>query len=68
MPRMKNSIDLLTKDTTENLIEIVRGNPALYDASLPEYKDASIVKNLWISVAKEMEIDGLTGICFFDYL
>jgi len=65
MPRMKNSIDLLTKETTEKLIEIVRDNPALYNASLPEYKDASIVKNLWISVTKEMKIDGLTGICFF---
>jgi hypothetical protein len=53
---------LISKNNTEKLIEIVRENPELCDASLSDYKDTLVIKNIWSSVAKEMKIQDLTGI------
>lgn len=46
----------------ENLVELVRANPVLYDATLSEYKrDAQSVQTVWTSIAEAMgrrDVDG----------
>ena len=42
--------------TSETLIGLVREESALYDASLPGYKDHTLEKNIWKEIAKEMNM------------
>jgi hypothetical protein len=46
------------KRELEELIELVRQNPGLYDQSLPRYKDVQWTSNLWKKLAEHFQVDG----------
>ena len=58
MPRGANHY---TDAETEQLIEMVREHPCLYDPKLPTYRDAQLVANTWQSIADILARDGFDG-------
>ncbi|KAL8595200.1 hypothetical protein ACOMHN_043353 [Nucella lapillus] len=54
----KKNVSLQEK---EKLISIIKEQPAVYDATLPEYKDAQFQENIWLSVAEAMGRDDISG-------
>ncbi|KAL8609934.1 hypothetical protein ACOMHN_046854 [Nucella lapillus] len=53
----KKNVSLQEK---EKLISIIKEQPAVYDATLPEYKDAQFQENIWLSVAEAMGRDDIS--------
>ena len=51
----------LDKDDCERLIELVRMNEVIYDASHEDYKDAQLVQHVWTTIASEMGKNDLDG-------
>ncbi|KAK8773822.1 hypothetical protein V5799_011645, partial [Amblyomma americanum] len=45
-------------DDVERLIGLVQANPALYDMTLPEYKDKGKRNLMWTAIGIELGIDG----------
>ena len=45
----------LTVQENEELVEVIRKYPCLYDKSKKEYKDKNITKNAWIEVADQLD-------------
>ncbi|KAL8602271.1 hypothetical protein ACOMHN_022784 [Nucella lapillus] len=54
----KKNVSLQEK---EKLISIIKEQPAVYNATLPEYKDAQFQENIWLSVAEAMGRDDISG-------
>ena len=57
MPRGRTISD----DVIEKLIELVRENPCIFDQSLPEYRDALFIKNVWDSIAEKLDYNDYEG-------
>ena len=55
----------------EKLIGFVGEESAFYDASLPDYKDHTLKRNIWKIIAKEMNMKNLNpltiGACLENY-
>lgn len=51
----------LDKDDCEKLIELVRINEVIYDASHEDYKDAQLVQHVWTTIASAMGKNDLDG-------
>ena len=51
----------LDKDDCEKLIELVRINEVIYDASHEDYKDAQLVQHVWTNIASAMGKNDLDG-------
>jgi len=49
-----------TAAISERIIELVRDNPAIYDATRPEHRDAVMMANIWKSITKDVG-PGVTG-------
>ena len=45
----------LTVQENEELVEVIRKYPCLYDKSKKEYKDKNVTKNAWIEVADQLD-------------
>ena len=45
----------LTVQENEELVEVIRKYPCLYDKSKKEYKDKYVTKNAWIEVADQLD-------------
>ena len=55
-PRSRISDEIIGK-----LFELVRKNPCLCDCTLPDHRDAVKISNTWQSIAKKLDISGMTG-------
>ena len=51
----------LSKIETVRLIESVQQHPALFDINSKDYRDRSLVSNIYEKIAKNMNIAGITG-------
>ena len=52
---------VVSVEELEKLIEVVRGQPCLYDPRNPQHKDADKLKNVWESISKIMGREDLDG-------
>ena len=57
----------LSTEESEKLIELVRINPAIYNATLADHKDSHMLNNIWISIAKSMGTDTSKCIQYTSY-
>ena len=51
----KSRLAILSLEENEQLSEVVREFPCLYDKSKKEYKGKNVVVNAWKQVAKKLE-------------
>ena len=61
----KSRVASLSFEENEQLSEVVREFPCLYDKSKKEYKDENVVENAWKQVAEKLEFlsDGKKHSC-----
>lgn len=59
----KRTCRLTSVGDNEKLVELVRSNPFIYDATSPYHKDTIMLANTWKSIAAELNIPGLSGTC-----
>ena len=53
----------VSQSSIEELIELVREHPEIYDATHPDHKDAVKTANIWSSITKKLATDNplMTG-------
>jgi len=56
MGKRKEICKIKTREQTEQLIELVRQNTALYDPTSRCHKDAIMLANIWKTIAREMKV------------
>ena len=56
MPKSNVSLE-----KTDELIELVRSHPVLYNPRLPKHKDAQLFHNTWKSVAELLRVEKFGG-------
>lgn len=44
----------LSREQTEELIELVRQKPYLYDVTDPDHADATMIANTWLAITEKM--------------
>ena len=49
-------ISKITKEETEQLIDLVRENVPLYDQSSSDYRNAPFISNIWERVSNKMPL------------
>lgn len=49
---------IFTSEKDEELINLVKQNPSLYDCKLKSYKDIVIKNNIWKKIASTLNIPG----------
>ena len=47
----------------EDLIDLVQNNPALYNSSLPEFRNDEFKLHIWNEISKRLEEDGKFNEC-----
>ena len=62
MPKSK-----ISTGKTEELIELVREHPHLYNPRLPEHRDAQLIENTWGSIAEVLALEKCGGKYFISY-
>ena len=62
----------LSTNLTFKFIELVQQNPPIYDKCSENYKDRILFGNIFDKIAKQLEIEGMTGklkiYCIIQYL
>ena len=56
MPR-KGNCPPVSRDSIEEMIELMRVNPSLYDATLADHMDSTIISNIWHSIGRKLLTD-----------
>ena len=53
----------VSQSSMEEMIELVRQHPEIYDTGHPDHKDAVRTSNIWASITKKLAIDNpeMTG-------
>ena len=57
MPKAKK----IPNDAIERLIDLVRDNECLYNASVAEYRDLHRTNNVWKSIGDELSFEDYSG-------
>ena len=47
----------LSREQTEELIELVRQKPYLYDVTDPDHADATMIANTWLAITRKMGLN-----------
>ena len=56
-------MELLSEQTTEKLVELVRPHVFIYDVKSDKHRDAQRLQNVWESICMAMGVDGIDGKC-----
>ena len=51
-------------DKLELFFSLIQEHPVIYDKSMKEHRDVDILKNVWTSIAKALDVDGMDSKSF----